>query len=65
MSKKDYIAIAAVLRNARGQFCYDETADEVVDFIAARLCFEFLIDNDRFDEKLFLEATRGDEDDTV
>lgn len=63
MTKKDYIAIAAVLKNARGQFCYDETADEVIDFIAARLCFEFLIDNERFDERRFLEATRGVEDD--
>lgn len=58
MSRKDYEAIAAVLRNTRKQFCYDETADEVIDTIAARLCFEFLLDNERFDERKFLAATR-------
>lgn len=58
MTRKDYEAIATVLRNTRSQFCYDETADEVIDVIAARLCFEFLLDNERFDEQRFLVATR-------
>ena len=58
MSKEDYEAIAAVLKNTRNQFCYDETADEVINYIAARLCFEFLLDNERFDERRFLAATK-------
>ena len=54
MTKKDYIKIAAIIKDLREPFDTDE--DEVLDKLAFKLTLMFMDDNPRFDEERFYEA---------
>lgn len=56
MTKKDYIVIAAAIRETRT--VSDEQEHYVLDRVAARIADKLQSDNPRFDRKRFLEATR-------
>ena len=54
MHRKDYVAVAGVLRGRRG----DSTlcVEDFVDLIAHEFCGVFADDNDSFDAERFLSA---------
>ena len=54
MSKKDYVAIAACLRECRTLTITPNRS--VVDLIAEQLCEVFAQDNELFDRERFLSA---------
>ena len=59
MSKKDYIAIAACLRECRGEtvpLLAIAANRAVIDMVAEQLCEVFAQDNELFDRERFLSA---------
>lgn len=69
MSRKDYRAIAAVLREeyravTEEDYPYDpvrrQAAQDVIAAVANRLCPVFRADNSAFDTSRFMEAALGD-----
>ena len=54
MSRKDYVAVAEVMRERRGDSVV--FADDFVDLIVHDLCGVFADDNDSFDAERFLSA---------
>ena len=57
MTKKDYIVIAAAIRETRDQE-FDHSAIEAIDRVAERIADKLQADNPRFNRQRFLEATR-------
>lgn len=62
MSRKHYVAIAAILRNARMLAeAHEMTRDESIDSITEALAAYLETDNASFDRGRFLEAARSPE----
>ena len=59
MTKKDYILLARVLKQARQALEGRLMADETIAVIAYDLCYALKQDNPRFDKERFLEAALG------
>ena len=55
MSRKDYVAIAAILADER-KYAADEEARVVLAAVASRMASLFADDNARFDRNRFLAA---------
>lgn len=55
MSKNNYVAIAATIKNIR-ELCQAKEAREAITYIASDLAREFVKDNPRFDSDKFLRA---------
>ena len=58
MSKKDYVAIAKIIKAAR-KFDGDVDCTPEIDYISTELAAFFRADNPAFDEVRFLKACRG------
>lgn len=57
MSKKNYVAIAAIIQNARANTSpEDKVAREAITYIASDLARVFARDNSRFNSDKFLRA---------
>jgi hypothetical protein len=58
MTRKDYIAIADVIRKQLlAQTCFETSAEKRIHYLALDLCGVFAKDNPNFDEQRFMQAT--------
>jgi len=56
MTKKDYIAIAAVINRVHQAFDWDPAAQDAITSITDGLCRMLATDNPRFDRDRFMKA---------
>jgi hypothetical protein len=61
MTRKDYVATANILADARDSFCSTPETEDTFENLVADFAEMFLKDNDRFNTRIFYSAVFGEE----